>query len=56
MQLHIRYGVNALNSGRLLNTGNRPQIGPSLFSEAKGHKVVYQYVIGPMAAKWPISE
>ena len=22
MQLHIRYGVNALNSGSLLNTGN----------------------------------
>ena len=47
--------VNAVNSGSEMDTGNMPQSGPSLCSEAKGRIAAYHYVIEPMAAKRPIS-
>ena len=52
---YINYRVNALNFGSVLNIGNGPQSGPSLRSEVKGHKAGYQNVMGPIAAKRPIS-
>ena len=33
--------VNVLNSGSVLNTGNRPQSGLSVYNEADGHKAVF---------------
>ena len=44
-----RARVNALNSGSVLNFGNRPQSGSSIFSG-----VAHQCVMGPKAAKWPL--
>ena len=47
--------VNALNSGSVLNIGNGPHSGPSLYSNTKGRQVAYQFILDPKAAKWPIS-
>ena len=51
MQLRISYGVNALNSGSLPITGNRPQSGLSVCNRINGHRAVHQCVMGPKAAK-----
>ena len=47
--------VNSPNSGCLLNIGNGPQSGPPLYCKAKGREVAYQFIMGPKAAKRPIS-
>ena len=47
----ITFWVNALNSGSVLNTRNRAQSGPPIFSGAKDPKLAYQYVKEPKAAK-----
>ena len=43
------------NSGCLINIGNGPQSGPPLYSKAKGREAAHQIIMGPKAAKWPVS-
>ena len=41
LNLLLSYRVKALNSGSVLNVGNGPQSGPSMFNAAKGRKVAH---------------
>ena len=47
--------VNVLNSGSVLNIGNGPQSGLSLYNGAKDREASYQVIMRPKAAKRPIS-
>ena len=46
--------VNALSFGSVLNIGNGPQCGQSVYNGAKGRKAAHQFVMRPKAAKWLI--
>ena len=39
------YRVNALDSGSVVNIGNGPPSGPSLYSRTMGRKVAYQFIM-----------
>ena len=47
-----RNRVNSRNFGCLLNTGNGPQSGPSVFNAAKGRKVALHCVERPKSGIW----